>query len=83
MDEARARGRGERTPHQAFAFCLQPRNLRRTPRIALVVGIALTLINQGGGITAGHTTAAAWVRCWLNFLVRFLVANAGLLSGHR
>jgi hypothetical protein len=64
-------------------FCLQRRNLRRTVRIALVVGVVLTLINQGGVITAGNATAATWVRCALNFVVPFLVSNAGLLSGRR
>jgi hypothetical protein len=66
---------------QAVAFCLQRRNLRRTLRIALVVGVLLTAINQGGVITAGHATTATWVRCALNFVVPFLVSNAGLLSG--
>ena len=66
---------------EACRFCLQRRNLRRTLRIALVVGVVLTLINQGGVITAGHATTATWVRCGLNFVVPFLVSNAGLLSG--
>jgi hypothetical protein len=65
---------------EACAFCAQRRNLRRTVRIALVVGIVLTLINQGSVITAGHSTMATWVRCALNFIVPFLVSNAGLLS---
>jgi hypothetical protein len=68
---------------EACAFCLQPHNLRRTLRIALVVGVVLTAINQGGVIAAGHATAATWVRCGLNFVVPFLVSNAGLLSGRR
>jgi hypothetical protein len=67
----------------ACAFCLQRRNLRRTLRIALVVGVVLTLINQGGVIAAGHASTATWVRCALNFVVPFLVSNAGLLSGRR
>jgi hypothetical protein len=54
--------------------------LRRTIRIAIVVGIVLTLINQGSVIAAGHATVATWVRCVLNFIVPFLVSNAGLLS---
>jgi hypothetical protein len=65
------------------AFCLQRRNLRRTVRIALVVGVVVTLINQGGVIAGGTATAATWVRCGLNFVVPFLVSNAGLLSGRR
>jgi hypothetical protein len=67
----------------ACAFCLERRNLRRTVGIAIVVGVILTLINQGSVIAAGHATAATWVRCALNFIVPFLVSNAGLLSARR
>ena len=52
-------------------------------RIALVVGVILTLINQGAVIADGNATAATWVRCGLNFVVPFLVSNAGLLSARR
>lgn len=65
----------------ACAFCLESRNLRRTVRIALVVGVVLTVINQGAVTAAGDPTAATWVRCALSFVVPFLVSNAGLLSG--
>ena len=47
----------------------------------MVVGVVLTLINQGAVIADGSATAATWVRCGLNFVVPFLVSNAGLLSG--
>jgi hypothetical protein len=67
----------------ACGFCLQRRHLRRTIRIALVVGVVLTAINQGGVIASGHATLATWVRCALNFAVPFLVSNAGLLGGRR
>jgi len=66
---------------EAVAYCVTPHNLRRTVRIALIVGVLLTAINQGAVITAGHVTAATWVRSGLNFVVPFLVSNAGLLSG--
>ena len=66
---------------EAVAFCFTRHNLRRTVRIALIVGVLLTTINQGAVITAGHATAATWVRSGLNFVVPFLVSNAGLLSG--
>jgi len=46
-----------------------------------VVGLILTLINQGSVIADGRATTVTWVRCGLNFLVPFLVSNAGLLSG--
>lgn len=68
---------------EACAYCLQRRNLRRTLRIACVVGVLLTLINQGDVITSGDATTATWVRCVLNFVVPFVVSNAGLLSGRR
>jgi hypothetical protein len=68
---------------EACAYCLQGRNLWRTVRIALVVGVILTLINQSGVLFAGHATTITWVRCALNFVVPFLVSNAGLLSGRR
>ena len=46
-----------------------------------MVGFVLTLINQGGVIAGGDATPLTWVRCALNFVVPFVVANAGLLSG--
>lgn len=67
----------------ACLYCARRENLRRTARIALVVGVLLTVINQGGVIAAGDATTATWVRCALNFAVPFLVSNAGLLSGRR
>ena len=67
----------------ACAYCARRENLRRTTRIALVVGVVLTLINQSGVIGGGDATTLTWVRCGLNFVVPFCVANAGLLSGPR
>jgi hypothetical protein len=68
---------------EAVAFCIQRRHVRRTVRIALVVGVVLTVINQGTVIADGHATTATWLRCGLNFVVPFLVSNAGLLSARR
>ena len=62
---------------------MRRRNLRRTVSIALVVRVVLTAINQGAVITSGHATTATWLRCGLNFVVPFLVSNAGLLSARR
>jgi hypothetical protein len=67
----------------AIAIVTDPRNLRRTVRIALIVGVVLTLINQGSVILGGHATTLTWVRTGLNFVVPFLVSNAGLLSARR
>jgi hypothetical protein len=64
-----------------MAYCARPEHLRSTIRIALVVGIVLTLINQLDVIVDGKTTAVTWVKCGLNFVVPFIVSNLGLLSG--
>jgi len=81
-DQTRARLRGAGV-REALAFCAERRNLRRTIRIAIVVGIILTLINQGSVIAEGHATSVTWVRCALNFIVPFLASSAGLLSARR
>jgi hypothetical protein len=65
----------------AVAVCLQRHNLSRTLRLAVIVGLVLALINQGTVILGGQATTGTWVRCALNFVVPFLVSNAGLLSG--
>ncbi len=67
----------------ACVYCARRENLRRTLRIALVVGLVVTAINQSGVIAAGDATTATWLRCALNFVVPFVVVNAGLLSGRR
>ena len=65
----------------AFRYCARRDHLRRTVRIAFVVGLVLTAINQLDVILAGDSTAATWVKCGLNFVVPFVVSNLGLLSG--
>jgi hypothetical protein len=78
--DSAARGRWAAV-RAACAYCFQREHLARTLRIAFVVGIVLTAINQGGVILGGDATTATWVRCGLNFVVPFVVSNAGLLSG--
>jgi hypothetical protein len=67
----------------ALATCRAPANLRKTLRIALVVGIVLTLINQGDVIARGDATALTGVKIGLNFVVPFIVSNLGVLAGDR
>ena len=67
----------------ALAYCRRPAHLRRTTRIALVVGLLLTAVNQGSVIVGGHATTLTWVRCAANFLIPFVVSNLGLLGGRR
>jgi hypothetical protein len=68
---------------EALAIVLQREHLRRTLRIALVVGLILTAINQLDVILGGDATAGTWVKTGLNFCVPFVVSNLGLLAGKR
>jgi hypothetical protein len=63
--------------------CAQPRHLRRTSTIALVVGSWLTLFNQGEVLASGHVSAVLLLKVLLNYLTPFVVANLGLLSAER
>jgi hypothetical protein len=65
----------------ALAYCLRREHLRRTLRIALIVGIVLTAINQLDVILHGDATTFTWIKTGLNFCVPFVVSNLGLLSG--
>lgn len=65
----------------AFAYCARREHLRRTLRIALVVGVVLTSVNQLDVLLAGHANAFTFIKCAFNFLVPFVVSNLGLLSG--
>ncbi len=63
--------------------CARPKNLRATVRIALVVGLVLTAINEGDAIVSGHFTPALGAKVPLNFVVPFIVSNLGLLAARR
>ena len=67
----------------AIGVCRRPEHLHRTLRIALVVGLILTLINQADIVIRGEATALTAVKIGLNFCVPFIVSNLGLLTGKR
>jgi hypothetical protein len=71
------------TTKEALRICMRREHLRRTARIALVVGVILTLINQADVIIGGDATAVTWIKAGGNFLVPFIVSNLGLLAGKR
>ena len=71
------------TPREALRICLRREHLRRTLKIAVVVGTILTLINQLDVIIRGDATALTWVKATLNYCVPFIVSNLGLLAGKR
>jgi len=64
-------------------FCARPENLRATTRIALVVGVVLTGINEGDTFAAGHFNSVLVLKVPLNFVVPFVVSNLGLLAARR
>ena len=68
---------------QALRICFRREHLRRTVRIALVVGTILTLINQADVIFGGDATVITWIKAGLNYCVPFVVSNLGLLAGKR
>ena len=67
----------------ALRIVFQWEHLRSTLRIAFVVGLVLTAINQLDVILGGDATSATWIKVGLNFCVPFVVSNLGLLAGKR
>ncbi len=71
------------TLRSALRIVFLREHLRRTVRIALVVGTILTLINQADVIVGGDAKTLTWIKVGLNFCVPFIVSNLGLLAGKR
>lgn len=71
------------TPVEALRIVFLRTTLRKTTRIALVVGTILSLINQASVIFGGDATAATWLRVGANYLVPFCVSSLGFLSATR
>ena len=67
----------------ALRIVVRREHLRRTLKIALVVGLLLTAINQLDIFLGGDATALTLVKTGLNFCVPFAVSNLGLLAGKR
>ncbi len=72
-----------RTPAEALRLCFLRTTLRKTVKIALVVGTILSLINQSGVIFDGRATYLTWIRVGANYLVPFCVSSIGFLSATR
>ena len=71
------------TPREGVVLCLSPRTLRKTLRIALIVGTLLSLINQGHVVAAGEASAVTWIRVLANYLIPWVVSSIGFLSASR
>lgn len=72
-----------RSVREALQICFRREHLRRTVRIALIVGAILTLINQADVIAGGDATGLTWAKVAANFVVPFIISNLGLLAGKR
>lgn len=68
------------TTREALVLMFSRSTMRRTTRIAAVVGTILSLINQGSVVFGGGATWVTWVRIGANYLVPFCVSSAGFLS---
>jgi Putative zinc-finger len=77
--------RGLRAAAQAIVgFCLRRPQLRVTVPLALLVGVALSLINQGSMIFGGRASLLdVCLQCSPNFVIPFLALNVGLLLAAR
>lgn len=67
----------------AVEICCARPTLRRTARIAAVVGLVLTGINEGDSLVHGHVSGGTGIKMALNFVVPFIVSNLGVLAGAR
>lgn len=68
---------------QALGLVLGGRTARKALPIAMVVGVVLSAVNQGDVILAGDSTTGTWIRVAINFVVPYVVASVGYLSGRR
>jgi hypothetical protein len=64
---------------QARAVVAYRPHLRKTIRVALVVGTILFSINQLDVVLRHQATDATWLKVALTYLVPFCVANYGIL----
>lgn len=65
----------------ALSIVFRREHLRKTLKIALIVGCILTLINQLDVFLNDEATTVTFVKTGLNFCVPFVVSNLGLLAG--
>ena len=72
-----------KSPREAVRVVAHRPHLRRTIRIALVVGTLLFAINQLDVVLAGDASASTWIKGAVTYLVPFAVSNLGLLAGTR
>ena len=80
---AHSASQGWRWWARAAGLILSGRTWRVALPIALVVGTALALVNQGAELLAGEADAATALRLVANFAIPYTVSSVGYLSAHR
>ena len=65
------------------SIILSPQYLKKTLRIALIIGSILFLINHLDEVLRGQATVAVWIKGAVTYLVPFCVANSGVLVAAR
>ncbi len=68
---------------EAAEIAREPRNLKRTIRIALVVGSILFVVNQMDVVLSGAATSGTWIKVATTYVVPFFVANLGIIGARR
>lgn len=71
------------TWREALRVCAYPPHLRKTVRIAAIVGTILFGINQLDVVLSGGATMGVWLKIGITYLVPFLVSNWGILVATR
>jgi len=66
---------------QFFALARSPQVVSRAVKVALIVGTALTLINQGDVLIAGMTPN--WIKMALTYLIPYCVSTHGAVAATR
>ena len=64
-----------------FILARKPEVVARALKVALVVGTALTLINQGARMIAGM--APSWIKMGLTYLIPYCVSTHGAVTAMR
>jgi hypothetical protein len=64
-----------------FILARKPEVVARALKVALVVGTALTLINQGDRMIAGM--APSWIKMGLTYLIPYCVSTHGAVTAMR
>ena len=66
-----------------LSIVLEPNHLRKTLKIALIVGVVLTAINQLDAVIRGDATVLTFVKTALNFCVPLRASSAQTMRRRR